>query len=140
MKSHFLIGVLLVLVVASCGCTRFAVCVQHIPRKFYCRADLPPGSRAELVRSERKKLHGFNLMLWELSKPDVHGYFRDLKLAEDEYITNLSIVSTSASFLLFVYLFTVPVTQIEYDVMRIRSEYQTEAVSPTYALSRGDGR
>ena len=125
MRARLLLGMLclLALAVSATGCTRFAVGVQHIPRRFYCKGDLPPGSQVELVRSERKTLYGFNLMLWQLAKPDVHSYFMNLNLADDEYVTNISIANTSASFLLFVYLFTVTHAKIEYDVVKISPSY-----------------
>ena len=134
MRRYLVLGIALLVVAGSSACTRMSVGTQHIPRRFYCRPDLPPGSEVELVRTRTDSLSGFNLMLIVVSRPEVYDYFRNIRLEEDEYITNVAITNTSASFLWFIYLFTIPMTQIEYDVVRVHPPLAAEEASFAYAL------
>lgn len=124
LKSFATLLALSLLLAATSGCMRMASGVHYIPEKFYCKSYLPEGKKVQLRRHHEKSFSGFNLMLLQLKTPSIEAFFENLQagLQDNEYLTNVSIHNTSQTFAYVQYLFTIPVVNVEADVVRIVDE------------------
>ena len=114
-----LIGIILL---SSSSCVRMPVGVQFVPSKY--ATESYKERKFEFVRSVDKTLLGFYLLGFIIVKPKHYEFLTSEinNLKDNEYITNIEIISTCGSFAHLVYIFTIPISKVHFDVVRLKEK------------------